>query len=64
MIGKTIEYKKEKFKIIDKVTMGNNPPTYYYILEGRNGKIFEMAVSRDTEKWHFKEITHWKLAGV
>ena len=62
MIGRMIMFEGHKYEIIDKVVMGNNPPTYYYILENEIGGIFKMAVEYQDRDWHFQKIEHWRLA--
>ena len=58
MIGHTIERDGELYTVVDKCTLGNNPPRYYYILvKGEKREMFVMGVWDDK----FSKINHWRL---
>jgi hypothetical protein len=61
MIGRKIKFRGNEYTVVDKATIGNNPPTYYYILDDGFGNICKMSVDRQNEKWHFEAIEHWHL---
>ena len=44
------------------MTIGNNPPDIYYLLESNEGKgMHLMCISSLHRAWHFIKIGHWNL---